>query len=138
MEKLYHVFVSSTYSDLREERRRVSEALSKAGHVPEGMEIFPASSQKQFDFIKRVVDRCDYYVVIVAGRYGSMASAEIGFTELEYDYAFSRLPTLAFLHANPEKIELSRIDTDSSKLGKLAAFRQRLELGEAEPPVTTY
>ena len=96
MEKLFHMFVSSTYSDLQEERGRVSEALSKAGHVPEGMEIFPASSQKQLDFIKRVIDRCDYYVVILGGRYGSMASADISFTELEFEYAISKgLPTLA-------------------------------------------
>jgi len=67
MDKLFHVFVSSTYSDLQEERSRVSEGLSKAGQVPEGMEIFPASSQKQIDFIKSVIDRCDYYVVIVGG-----------------------------------------------------------------------
>ncbi|MDU6727172.1 MAG: DUF4062 domain-containing protein, partial [Bradyrhizobium sp.] len=69
--KLFHVFISSTYADLQEERQRISEALSKAGHVPEGMELFPASSQKQFDFIKRIIDRCDYYVIVLAGRYGS-------------------------------------------------------------------
>lgn len=128
MEKLFHIFVSSTYSDLIEERRRVSEAVSKAGYVPEGMEIFPASSQKQIDFIKRVIDRCDYYVIILGGRYGSMASAEIGFTELEYNYAKSKdIPTLAFLHAAPEKIELAKTDTDPSKASKLSVFRQRLE-----------
>jgi hypothetical protein len=128
MEKLFHIFVSSTYSDLLEERRRVSEAVSKAGHVPEGMEIFPASSQKQLDFIKHVIDRCDYYVIILGGRYGSMASTEIGFTELEYEYAISKgIPTLAFLHAHPERIEASKVENDPSKATKLAAFRKRLE-----------
>jgi hypothetical protein len=128
MDKLFHIFVSSTYSDLQEERSRVSEAVSKAGHVPEGMEIFPASSQKQFDFIKHVIDRCDYYVVILGGRYGSMASKNIGFTELEYEYAISKkIPTLAFLHQHPDKIEQSKCELDPAMIAKLAAFRKRLE-----------
>lgn len=72
MEKIFHVFVSSTYSDLIDERKKVSEAVAKAGFVAEGMEIFPASSQKQMDFIERVIDRCDYYILIVAGRWLSL------------------------------------------------------------------
>jgi hypothetical protein len=127
-DKLFHVFISSTYSDLIDERSRVSEALSKAGQVPEGMEIFPASSQKQIDFIKRVIDRCDYYVVIIAGRYGSTIPAGESFTELEYEYAVQKgLPTLAFLHSQPEKLDQSKIEPDAEKSKRLAAFRQRIE-----------
>lgn len=55
MDKIFHVFVSSTYTDLIDERKKVSEAVAKAGYVAEGMEIFPASSQKQMNFIKRVL-----------------------------------------------------------------------------------
>ncbi len=72
MDKVYQVFVSSTYSDLLEERRRVSETLAKAGYIPVGMELFPATDLQQLEFIKRIIDRSDYYVVIVAGRYGSL------------------------------------------------------------------
>jgi hypothetical protein len=128
MDKLFHVFVSSTYSDLQEERRRVSEALSKAGQVPEGMEIFPASSQKQLDFIKRVIDRCDYYVVILAGRYGSTIPTGESFTELEYKYAVENgLPTLAFLHSELEKLDQSKVEQNVANASKLAAFRKRIE-----------
>lgn len=130
MDKLFHVFVSSTYSDLREERGRVSEALSKAGHVPEGMEIFPASSQKQLDFIKRVIDRCDYYVLILAGRYGSTIPTGESFTELEYQYALQKgIPTLAFLHLDVSHIELSKSEPDPDKARRLKAFRLRAEDG---------
>lgn len=128
MEKLFHIFVSSTYSDLQDERQRVSEALSKAGNVPEGMEIFPASSQKQLDFIKRVIDRCDYYVLILAGRYGSVTTDGTSYTQLEYDYAISKgLPTLAFLHASPDEIAVNKTDNDTTKASKLASFRNRVE-----------
>jgi Domain of unknown function (DUF4062) len=69
MEKVYQVFVSSTYSDLKDERRQVSETLAEAGYIPSGMEFFPAADQKQLQFIERVIDRCDYYIVIIGGRY---------------------------------------------------------------------
>jgi hypothetical protein len=51
MDKVYQVFVSSTYSDLKDERRHVSETLAKAGYIPAGMELFPAADQQQLDRI---------------------------------------------------------------------------------------
>ena len=128
MQKIYHVFISSTYSDLQDERKKVSEAVAKAGYVPEGMELFPASSQKQFEFIKRVIDRCDYYVVIVGGRYGTLADGAVSYTEKEYDYAQGKgIPALAFLHRHPETIAVVKTDSgEPSHALKLAEFRKRL------------
>jgi hypothetical protein len=130
MEKVYQVFVSSTYADLADERRGVSETLAKAGYIPAGMELFPATDQKQLEFIKRVIDRCDYYVVIVGGRYGSLADNKISYTEKEYEYALEKkIPILAFLHKDPEKIESGKTDRNQKQAKKLAAFRERLASG---------
>lgn len=109
MEKIFHVFVSSTYSDLIDERKKVSEAVAKAGFVAEGMEIFPASSQKQMDFIERVIDRCDYYILIVAGRYGSVSEDGLSYTEKEFRYAKSKgIPVLAFLRGEVDELPKSK------------------------------
>ena len=43
MEKKYQVFVSSTYEDLQEERKKVMEALLQMNCFPVGMEYFNAS-----------------------------------------------------------------------------------------------
>jgi hypothetical protein len=127
MDKVYQVFVSSTYSDLKDERRHVSETLAKAGYIPAGMELFPATDQQQLEYIKRIIGRSDYYVVIVGGKYGSLAEDGVSFTEKEYEYAIEkRIPVLAFLHANPDKIEVGKTDKDSDLLRKLDAFRNRL------------
>ena len=127
MQKLYHVFISSTFADLSDERKKVSEAVAKAGFVPEGMEFFPASSQKQLDFIKRSIDRCDYYVVVVGGRYGTLAGDDVSFTEREYEYAAGRgIPILAFLHAHPEQIPVGKVDTSPEQTARLNEFRHRL------------
>ncbi len=123
MDKIFHVFISSTYSDLKDERKKISEAVAKAGFVPEGMEIFPASSQKQMDFIERVIDRCDYYIIIVAGRYGSISEDGISYTEKELLYARSRkIPILAFLKENLEDSPPSKNESDIEILEK----RQKL------------
>ena len=72
MKKRYTVFISSTYEDLQEERENVMDALLKLDLIPCGMELFPASNESQWSLIKRVIDDCDYYILILAGRYGSI------------------------------------------------------------------
>lgn len=59
----YQIFVSSTYTDLHEERREVTWAILKARHIPVGMENFPATDDRGWKTIKRLIDLSDYYVV---------------------------------------------------------------------------
>lgn len=127
MQKIHHVFVSSTYTDLIEVRKKVSEAVAKAGFVAEGMEIFPASSQSQMDFITRVIDRCDYYVLIVAGKYGSISENGKSYTEEEYEYAVSKgIPVLSLVHQNPESLAKDKTETEPALQAKLADFATRV------------
>src|ERR1700742_4850314 len=94
----YQVFVSSTYDDLRSERQQATQAILEAGCFPSGMELFPASDDAQWELIKRVIEECDYYVIIVAGRYGSLTSGGLSYTEKEYDYAIEKgIPVLGFV-----------------------------------------
>ena len=85
MKKKYQVFISSTYKDLVDERAAVTQCLLDMGCIPVGMEQFPASNMSQMDYIKMMLDDCDYYVLILAGKYGTIDSDGIGFTEKEYD-----------------------------------------------------
>ena len=64
MDKRYQVFVSSTYADLKEERSRVIQTIMELDCIPAGMEIFPAIDEEQFNFIKKIIDDCDYYLLI--------------------------------------------------------------------------
>lgn len=74
-DKKYQVFVSSTYSDLKEERRKILDVLLMADCIPAGMEAFVASDTEQFEVIKKVIELCDYYVLIIGKRYGSINSS---------------------------------------------------------------
>ena len=69
----YQVFISSTYTDLKEERRKVLDVLLMADCIPAGMEAFVATDNEQFEVIKKVIDYCDYYVLILGMRYGSIS-----------------------------------------------------------------
>ncbi len=125
MEKRYQVFVSSTYNDLLEERSEVMQALLELECMPAGMELFPAANETQWNWIKKVIDESDYYMVIVAGRYGSISSeTKISYTEMEYRYALdSGKPVIAFLHENILKLESGRCESEEKLQGMLDEFR---------------
>jgi hypothetical protein len=127
VEKRYQVFVSSTYADLKEERQKVIQALMELDCMPAGMELFPAADEEQFEFIKRVIDDCDYYLLIVGGRYGSLTAQGISYTEQEYDYALSRgLKVVALLHEKPDEIPFGKSEQDPELRNLLQAFRDRV------------
>ncbi|MEK3701931.1 DUF4062 domain-containing protein [Paenibacillus sp. FSL R10-2199] len=87
MKKL-QVFISSTYTDLLEERQAAVQAILDAGHIPAGMELFQAGSQSQKDTIQRWIDESDVYLLILGARYGSLEpSTQKSYTHWEYDYA---------------------------------------------------
>lgn len=128
MEKRYQVFVSSTYQDLQEERREVMQALLELDCIPAGMELFPASSEDQWSLIKRVIDDCDYYLLIVGGRYGSTNASGVSYTKMEYDYAASTgKPMICFLPKHPEKIESGKAEQTESGKQSLAAFKEKVQ-----------
>ncbi|MHC4124412.1 MAG: DUF4062 domain-containing protein [Planctomycetota bacterium] len=128
MEKRHQVFVSSTYKDLQEERQEVMHALLELDCMPSGMELFPAANESQWSLIKKVIDDCDYYVLILGGRYGSCGSDGLSYTEMEYRYALSiGKPTVAFLHKDPGNIPAKRCESTQEGKEKLAAFRSLVE-----------
>lgn len=125
--KKYQVFISSTYADLAEERKKILDVLLMADCIPAGMEAFVAADIEQFEVIKKVIDLCDYYVLIIGKRYGSIhPDTGKSYTEMEYDYAIEQgIPVLVF--AIDENIELAsdKVETDKNKIEKLKMFRTK-------------
>ncbi|WP_162613160.1 DUF4062 domain-containing protein [Lachnoclostridium sp. An169] len=127
LERRYDVFVSSTYEDLKEERKEITQAILECDCIPVGMEMFPASNTEQWKFIQKVIDKADFYLVVIAGKYGSvMESTGKSYTEMEFDYAAQKgKPILVFQHKNINKLTRENTETDPQKADALEKFREK-------------
>jgi len=133
MEKRYQVFISSTFTDLQQARQEVSKALLRSDCFPAQMEQWPATDEEQFEFIKQIIEQCDYYIVITAGMYGSInPDTGISYTEMEFDYAQELgVPTIRLLHRDPFKSLMgSQIESTATAKRKLKAFHEKLRDGK--------
>src|SRR6266478_4459070 len=129
MDKKYQVFISSTFKDLREERSDVVKAILSMGNIPVGMEMFNAGDDEQWKIIARHIDRSDFYVVLIAHRYGSMTPDGISYTEKEYDYAIaSKIPVLGFILADDIPWLPERVDQEPETRAKLNQFKAKARL----------
>ena len=128
MERKHQVFVSSTYKDLIEERKEVIHALLELDCIPAGMELFPATDSDAWALITSVIDDCDYYILILAGKYGSVSKDGIGYTEMEFDYAVSSgKPIIVFLHKDIDELKGAKLEKTESLRAKLDAFREKAQ-----------
>lgn len=125
--KRYQVFVSSTFTDLEVERGKVMETILKYDCFPAGMEMFPAMDEEIFEYIKRIIDDSDYYLLIIGGRYGSVDKSNgKSWTEQEYDYAVSKgIPVIAFDHRDFTKLPDNKTDK-GKKRRQLVAFKKKV------------
>lgn len=127
-DKRHSIFISSTFEDLKTERQAVQDVVISAGDFPVQMESFPAADEDQFEFIKALIDKCDYYVLIVAGRYGAIAEDGMSYTEKEYRYAaFKGIPVLVMLHGDRGSIPVNKSEDSMEGKKRLAAFVTAVE-----------
>jgi hypothetical protein len=128
MNKRFQVFVSSNYEDLKEERSRIITALLNINCIPCGMEYFPAADEDAWNCIERLVPECDYYVLILAGMYGSIPEGQQkSFTHLEYELAVKHhVPVIGLLHRDPRKLPAERCEGQPARRKKLEQFRKQV------------
>ena len=118
----YQVFISSTFEDLKDERKSVIECLLAQDYFPSGMEFFPSTNCDQFDYIKDMIDQSDFVIVIVKGRYGS------GYTEKEFDYSISKGKiVLVFMYEPFDSIQANLLDQEENKRSSFKLFRDKLQ-----------
>nr|WP_321331083.1 DUF4062 domain-containing protein [Alcaligenes faecalis] len=128
MSKKYQIFVSSTYQDLRDERDQVIKATLEMGHIPVGMEMFSAADEEQWAIITRQIDQSDYYVLVIAHRYGSMATDGISYTEKEYDYAVAKgIPVLGFVIDDSAPWPKDKQEEEIRSLKRLTEFKKKVK-----------
>jgi hypothetical protein len=104
--------------------------LAESNYIAAGMEFFPAIDEEQFKFIKTVIDESDYYVAVVAGRYGSIAPDGLSYSEKEYEYALEkRIPVIALVRDDIDSIGLEKKESTPERAAMLHRFREKLITG---------
>ena len=98
-----------------------------------GMEQFGAVDTTQWNYIMRLIDTSDYFILVVAGRYGAIDcsdSEKISYTYKEFRYAREKgIPIICLLHSNPELLPVSKCESDPEIMKKLEAFKSELKEG---------
>ncbi len=131
----YQIFISSTFKDLVDERQAISRSILDLGHIPAGMELFPSADVEQLTYIKKVIDECDYYVLVIGARYGSLDEEGVSYTQREYEYAVNtRKTVLAFVHNNIDDLPIGKSDKDELKRQKLDEFIAEVRTGRLVQP----
>ncbi|HEB0893850.1 DUF4062 domain-containing protein [Citrobacter braakii] len=138
--KKYQVFVSSTYVDLIDARKKIIETVLSLYHFPVGMEMFSADDSEQWEIIRETIDASDYYVIIIGHKYGTMSSENVSYTEKEYDYAKSlNIPVLAFIRnrdvgtkahereSNPQNEQRLNNFIEKAKANKMCDFWESID-----------
>jgi hypothetical protein len=128
------VYVSSTYQDLQDYRRRVSLALRAMGHEDVAMEYYVAEDKRPVEKCLEDVAGCDVYVGLFAWRYGWRPRKDnrrkLSITEMEYRQAVkSGKPCLIFLLDGKASWPPDFVDENRTRIKKL-----RDELSEEHGP----
>jgi hypothetical protein len=132
MKSKLQVFISSTYTDLKEERQAAVEAILRSGHLPAGMELFTSGDKSQWEIIQRWINESDIYLLILGGRYGAIEpKSGISYTELEYDFAVSLGKPYFAIVISDEGLEVNVKDSGTSVIEKenqpkLKEFREKV------------
>lgn len=126
----FSLFVSSTFEDLKEERQALFSVALENNFIPVGMEQFHGAPTSQWNVIMKMVDECDFYLIILGGRYGSIdESIGISYTEKEYNYAKEKnLPVLVLIKKESSITEDKKDlgDDKYEKMRKLDEFRNKV------------
>jgi CheY-like chemotaxis protein len=122
------IFVSSTYEDLIEYRKKATDALERLGQQGVRMEIFGARPQQATEACFEEIDSSDGFIGIYAHRYGFTPEASsTSITEQEFDFASQKKkPMFCFIVDETYPWSPRFIDQESNHL-RMIAFKRKVE-----------
>jgi len=134
--RVYRIFLSSTYGDLKRHRIRLYDDLIAAGYAVERMEDFGSSGLPPLETCLRALERSDAVVVILGYRYGSTTLTDgVSYTEAEYEHAQGLgLPIYVYLRDGFDE----GIDKSTEPLAKKTNLRKLRTTMESDLVVTRH
>lgn len=133
------VFVSSTYEDLKDYRKKALDAIVSLKQMFEGMEYFGADSRTPLDVMLDKLSYCQVYIGIIGMRYGSVDKAtQKSYTELEYERAKELgIPCLIYIIDDENALIPPKFVDRGESSEKLEVFKNKLRSGHVCRKFTT-
>ena len=127
------VMLSSTFTDLKEHRAALREAIGRQGLKDIAMENDPARADVDvIDSSLQMVRDASAYALVIGRKYGQIPVSQdrnphqLSLTEIEFNKAQElKLPILLFIMGENHLLRAADMETDPSKIEKLNAFRER-------------
>jgi hypothetical protein len=130
MPKKYHIFISSTLDDLKNERQALCRVIFDLGHIPVCMDSVDITEKNGWRIIKKNIAESDFFISLVAHRYGRLPEGlggKTSSTEIEYAQAIkARVPVLALIIADKARWKDAKKDKED-KAAALNDFKERLK-----------
>lgn len=112
----YNIFISSTYTNLKNHRKYAIDTIARSNNFPICMELFHSTDQISKDYITKKIEDCDIFVIILGLKYGDpvyglIDEKNVSFTHFEYIKAkeFGK-KILCFVTKNSEFINAETCD----------------------------
>ena len=128
IDKIKTIFISSTFEDLKNHRRKIWDLLGAYNVNIRGMEKFGARKEAPLTTCLIEVEQCDVFLAIIAFKLGSIDDASgKSFTQREYERALELNRDILIYIADDKDSRISPQDIDSGeRREKLNAFRSIL------------
>lgn len=121
------LFLSSTFADLRDERRVVLD-LATPDHYLHGMELFPADPEGALRVALRNLRACDAMLLVIGFRAGSLVPGRRGLTYTRAEFDFARrwgIPIFAYIKTDDGRWRND--ETDPERRDCLDRFKTDVE-----------
>jgi hypothetical protein len=130
MPRKFHIFISSTPDDLKNERAALSRIIFEMGHIPICMDSVDNTEENGWKIIRRNIAESDYFLSLVAHKYGILSEgAAKGNSSLELEYAQAlkaEVPVLALIIADKARWKAAKKEKERKVNHALASLKEKL------------
>jgi hypothetical protein len=131
MPKKYHVFISSTTDDLKNECHALCRIIFELGHIPVCMDSVDITEKTGWRIIKQNIAESDYFISLIAHRYGLLPEklgGKINSKEIEYAQAIrAGVPVLALIISDTARWKAAKKDGEQRLVTALKDFKEKLK-----------
>ena len=129
----YHIFIGSTFDDLKDERREIPRIIMELGHIPVSAEYLDSKSKKYNKLLEKTIEECDFFIAVVANIY---APKGVKTSPLETECNIAQknnVPVISLIidgkARSAARNTAAQKEKEAARVKKLDAFKKRLREG---------